>query len=150
MEEAKDKVESIYKIRRSIEEIFFKNFADKYKNDDVLNFTHIKSLMILSFEEPCSMSALSKALQIEKGSFTPVASKLINAGYVEKIRSESDKRIYLLQLTENGKELVKDIHSKHRTYLNDCIKKLDEDEKIIYFQLIEQIIKLNEKIEKNV
>jgi DNA-binding MarR family transcriptional regulator len=71
-----------------------------------LNHTQWKTLFILSFIEKPSMSQMCKSINLEKGSFTSVVDGLIEKELVCRIQDPSDRRKILLELTEQGRELV--------------------------------------------
>ena len=103
---SEDRIEGLFELHRAIISIFFKGFEDTWQLPDELNYTHMKAVMILGFHGHLTMSELSGMLAIEKGSFTPVARKLIGKGLIEKKRSAEDLRVYHLVLTEEGRELM--------------------------------------------
>lgn len=71
-----------------------------------LNRTQIKTLVILYSNPNCSMSQISRHMNLQKGSFTTVTSSLLKLGYVEKKRDPGDKRSYKLILTESGANIA--------------------------------------------
>ena len=85
-----------------IEKVYFKGFEGTCDFPFHLNQTHIKTLMTLKFEGENPMSVISDKLNLEKGSFTPVANSLIDLGLIEKTPDCKDKRVYNLHLTEKG------------------------------------------------
>ncbi len=143
----KEKVKSVFDARWGMEQIFFREFAESIELDD-LNFTHIKSMMMLNFEGKCSMTTVSKRLQLEKGSFTPVAKKLIEYNYVEKEQNDQDKRSYSLKLSQKGKAFVDDFLEKHIEYIASRIDLLSSHEQNEYFSLIDRLNVLNKKIQE--
>jgi len=132
-------VQSIFQLHSSIEFIFFKEFIHNYSLPKGLNPTHIKTLMALRFTGARPMSEISKFLSLEKGSFTPVANRLIKDGYVEKQQSAEDRRVYNLTLTDKGLDLAKDFGSKHINHIETILAPLEDQEKDAFLQRIEAI-----------
>lgn len=60
---------------------------------------------------PKTMSAVAKKLDITMGTLTVAINQLVRKGYVVKTRSETDRRVYMLSLTEEGKRLYM-VHKK--------------------------------------
>ena len=60
-----------------------------------------------------SQDDVSKRLGMDKSSIAKLVSKLVTNGYVERSTNPSDRRVYQLELTENGirvtKELIRNI-----------------------------------------
>lgn len=52
----------------------------------------------------CSPGNLSQKLDFDSGHTTRSIDKLVNTGFVLRIKSNQDKRAYILQLTEKGQQ----------------------------------------------
>lgn len=143
---AEERIESIFELHRHIISIFFKDFEDTFELPEGLNFTHMKAAMMLSFHGPQTMSELSKMLLLEKGSFTPVAARIIKKGIVRKERSNEDKRVYKLALTESGKVLTRHFKDSHWNYIQATLEQLEPDEREGYFNSVSMLNSYNEKI----
>ncbi|MBI9105011.1 MAG: MarR family transcriptional regulator [Spirochaetales bacterium] len=139
-------LERIIDLMRSSELIFFRNFEAQFKLPPGLNFTHVKASMILRFNRQCTMSELSALMLLEKGSFTPVATRLMEKGYIEKIQSVEDKRVYNLRLTEAGMDFTRQFGVIHRAYVRKTIEKLTSTEQVEYMDLVEKLNVLNRRL----
>ncbi|GKS14283.1 MarR family transcriptional regulator [Paenibacillus chitinolyticus] len=64
-------------------------------------------------EGPQKVSSLAEALFITAGAITGMSDKLIAGGYAERIRTEEDRRVVFLAVTEKGREMVK-VMSEYR------------------------------------
>ena len=125
--------------------MYFKNFENQYPLED-LNFTHVRAMVTLSFEQPCAMNVVSEKMGLEKGSFSPVAHHLINKGYVRKSQDTADKRVYYLELTQKGKEFTEKVTKDHLLFIEKEIDKFPKLEKDIYRSAIKLIISMTEKL----
>ena len=137
--EEKHEIRMIFLLKRAIEHTMFRKFLRSYDLPKGLNKTHIMTLMNLNFLKSASMSFLAHRLNMEKGSFTTVANKLIKLGYVVSTRSEKDKRIYELSLTDKGRELAEDFGSKHRNYMSELVDQLGKEKKKEFFQAMDLV-----------
>ena len=135
----------IFTLNYIINKVFFKNFESQHPLED-MNFTHVRTMVTLSFEQPCAMSVVSEKMGLEKGSFSPVAHHLVNGGYIEKTQDMHDKRIYYLELTQKGKDFTEKIIADHLVFIEKEIDNLSGLEKDIYFNAIKLIISLTEKL----
>jgi DNA-binding MarR family transcriptional regulator len=124
-----DTVISLFELRFSIENVFFRAHMKQYDFPKGINQTHMKALLMLRHCGAQSMSELSKKLNLEKGSFTPVANKLIEEGFVFKERNENDKRVYILSLTELGTRTANKFKSDHLEFIKKYLEQLSEKEK---------------------
>lgn len=64
-----------------------------------------------------NMSTVAKAMSVTMGTLTIAINGLVKKGYVERIRSEEDRRVVLISLTEKGKKA----HQHHATFHNSMI-----------------------------
>lgn len=136
MEDNKN-VRMIFMLKSAIQHTMFSSFIKNYDFPEGIKTTHVMTIMNIKFLKSASMSTLSHRLNLEKGSFTTVANKLIKKGYITSTRSESDKRVYELSLTEKGKALAKDFGSKHRNYMAELMDELDEEKKEKFFEAMD-------------
>jgi len=144
--EPKEDLLSLFRLKREINELFFREFYNIYQFQDGLNSTHILTMIHLDHLGPVPMTQISQFLQMEKGSFTPVAGKLTELGYIEKNRNAVDKRIFELSLTAKGRTLVGEFKKEHREYINRSLSRLTEAEQNEYFQLTQRLNQLNTRL----
>jgi DNA-binding MarR family transcriptional regulator len=78
-------------------------FIDEQLNKTGLVRTHFRILQELAEGKELSMSDLSKILQVTKPNITGLTDKLVKMNYVERVSSSSDRRVFLIRLTDEGK-----------------------------------------------
>ncbi len=96
-----------------------------------------------------NMSTVAKILGITTGTLTISVNGLVNKGYVERVRSEEDRRVVLVSLTEKGVEA----YDRHQVFHNNLIKgiigDLNEDEQEVLLRAMNNandfFTKLSEK-----
>lgn len=71
-----------------------------------LGMTEGKMVIILAQQGPQKASAMAEWLRITSGAVTGISDRLIDLGYVERTRSEYDRRIVMLSVTDEGRKLV--------------------------------------------
>lgn len=130
-------IKQIFDLRFDVEYLFFKKFLTIYPSPDGINPTHIQTLMVLRFMGPSPMSSISQHLILEKGSFTPVANKLIQLGFVAKERSTLDKRIYHLSLTNKGLALANDYADAHHNFIKSVLGQLSDEKRAELLKSVE-------------
>ena len=87
---------------------------------------HIIEAVGLSGEN--TMSVVAKKLGITAGSLTTSVNSLVNKKYVTRQRSEEDRRVVFLKLTEKGKRAYEHHREYHRQMTEAVISRLDENE----------------------
>jgi DNA-binding MarR family transcriptional regulator len=142
-------LKSILELRSRIEKVYFKEFEESFDFPFKINHTHIKTMIFLNLEGEKPMSVISDKLNLEKGSFTPVANNLIEQGFIEKIPDNKDKRVFNLFLTEKGRDFAIDFCQTHNIYVNKLLEVLSEEEKNRYFEAIALINDITNKIQSN-
>lgn len=75
-----------------------------------------------------SMSELGNRLQVTKQNITVLVDKLEKLGFVERISSEKDRRVFLIKLNEKGKEFFKVNIDKYKNSFSDTFSKLNSED----------------------
>lgn len=75
-----------------------------------------------------NMSSIAKKLNITVGSLTTAMNSLVNKAYVERKRSEKDRRVVYVKLTEKGISAYRHHEDYHRQMTEAILAKLNEDE----------------------
>jgi len=104
-----------------------------------IGLTYVQSLVLLVLNEngPSFVDYVSKKLDLDTGTITPMVKKLIAKGLVIKARDKSDERRVSLELTANGKVLIADVEN----ILSKAIEKLNmsNEEHEIFSRLLNKI-----------
>jgi DNA-binding MarR family transcriptional regulator len=87
--------------------------------DDPLNDLPLAQLRVcgMLFEEPRSMSALSRELGVSLSAMTQLADRLERVGLVERVPEGSDRRVRMLCLTQQGQRIIQN----HRAGRIGCV-----------------------------
>ena len=88
-----------------------------------------------------SMKDLSKSLGVTTGTITVTVDRLEKGGYAVRDRSESDRRSYIIRLTEKGREAFSDHHTHHMSLSDEIASILSEDEVKNFVRILEKINK---------
>lgn len=75
-----------------------------------LSFARYEILRLLAFTQSGSMhmSRLGSLLQVHPTSVTSAVNRLVGQGFLERLRRESDRRMVLASLTEEGRQVVEE------------------------------------------
>lgn len=88
---------------------------------------------------PKSMSAVADKLNITVGTLTVAVNNLVRKGYVERKRSEKDKRVVMLSLTQKGKELYKAYQRFHNEVIGSAVLGLSDHEATVFVDALSNI-----------
>ena len=101
--------------------IITEEFKDLTNND-----MHV--IEAIGLGEGNNMSSIARKLNITVGSLTTAMNSLVNKAYVERRRSEKDRRVVYVRLTEKGVKAYHHHEDYHRQMTQAIISKLSEDE----------------------
>lgn len=108
-----------------------------------LSITEIHTIEAIGLYTARTMSEIANDLEITMGTLTTAIDKLIRKGYVERSRSEEDRRIVNVSLTKRGK-LAYRIHEKfHIDMVRAVVSGFTPEEEVI---LIRALNKLNDHL----
>lgn len=114
----------VFKDIMDIEEkaIITSEFKDITNND-----MHI--IEAIGISEPKNMSTVAKSLSVTIGTLTIAMNSLVKKGYVERVRSQEDRRVVLLSLSEKGRKAYEHHKVFHNNMIQATVGKLTEEEK---------------------
>ena len=81
-----------------------------------------------TMSEPKTMSTVAKGLRITVGTLTIAINNLVKKGYVNRIRSEEDRRVVLISLTELGERAFLHHQKFHEEMIEATLAGLKEEE----------------------
>ncbi|HJA07082.1 MAG TPA: MarR family transcriptional regulator [Candidatus Mediterraneibacter pullicola] len=108
--------------------------TDEFK-DITNNDMHIIEAIGLSGEN--TMSLVAKKIGITAGSLTTAVNALVNKKYVTRHRSERDRRVVFLSLTQKGIKAYEHHKEYHSRMTDAVIESLDEEEIPILLKTLE-------------
>lgn len=101
--------------------IITEEFKDISNND-----MHV--IEAIGLGEGNNMSAIAKKLNVTVGTLTTAMNSLVNKKYVERRRSERDRRVVYVKLTEKGVAAYRHHENYHMQMTQAILDKLSEDE----------------------
>ena len=105
-----------------------KKIFEQDKNFRDISMTETHVLEAIRKCDPPTMGNVAAKLQITPSTLTSSVNKLITKGYVNRHRSETDRRIVTLSLTEKG-ESVFELHEEfHRDLVEAAVADLENRE----------------------
>ncbi|MFD0960023.1 MarR family winged helix-turn-helix transcriptional regulator [Paenibacillus chungangensis] len=85
-------------------------------------------LYVLEQGGPKRMSELADSICLTPGAVTVASDKLMNQGFIERIRDEADRRIVHVKITEKGEEALKEMRSEGKDVMRQVFYHLSEPE----------------------
>ncbi|MCI5494531.1 MAG: winged helix DNA-binding protein [Lachnospiraceae bacterium] len=94
----------------------------------------------IGVDEPKSMTQVAHALNITTGTLTKSIDALVEKKYVERHRSNQDKRVIRLSLTDAGVRAYEHHARFHANMIEDIKQELDEDETRILIATLGKLV----------
>ena len=124
----------------SIEEkaIITEEFKDISNND-----MHI--IEAIGIEEPRSVSNVAKRLEVTVGTLNIAMNRLEKKGYINRNRSDIDKRVVLATLTEKGKKAFYHHRDFHKKMIRSIVSGLSDEEMKSLYGCLSRLMKFFEE-----
>lgn len=120
-------------------------FALYWKLDDSIEkmngdpkLTKMECRMIIRLDRPCRMGVLAQMMLAVPSSVTATADSLEELGYVQRRRDPQDRRAWLLELTDSGRERRREMEQFASEMFHES-SGLDDEETAIFSQLAGKI-----------
>ena len=102
------------------------------------------AMMILSSNQGLTQLETGNLLHIDRTSIGKLVDTLSDRGWVERKPKPSDRRAYLLYLTEKGQEIVTQLEQSASYANNLYLSKLEDAEREQLLSILKKLIKENE------
>lgn len=90
-------------------------------------------------EEGNNMSSIARKLNITVGSLTTAMNSLVKKGYVVRERSEEDRRVVLIKLTDKGIKAYHHHEDYHRQMTQAIVDTLNEEEMVVWVKSLDAL-----------
>ena len=112
--------------------IITREFADITNND-----MHV--IEAVGLGDGGNMSSIAKKLNVTVGTLTIAMNNLVNKKYVERRRSEKDRRVVLVRLTDRGIAAYRHHEDYHRKMTEAILKKIDRTELPVLMKMLDAV-----------
>jgi DNA-binding MarR family transcriptional regulator len=101
-------------------------------------------LQALQEDGPLTTSALAKLINLAVSTVVGILDRLETKGWIARERSTQDRRVVLVYITDDGRELLARAPSPLQDRLQRGLGELSEKEQIVLAQSVERIVELLE------
>ena len=120
--------------------------TEEYK-DVTTNDMHV--IEAIGTGAPKNMTTVARILSVTTGTLTISANSLVKKGYVQRVRSEEDRRVVLVSLTEKGKRAYAHHKKFHDEMIQEVLEGLSDEEQEVLRKslgnLLDYVRRLQEK-----
>lgn len=131
--------ELLVKTFRNINEIEERAIRTGEYRDVTPNDIHV--IEAIGVGEKKNMSTVAKVLHVTTGTLTISINSLVKKNYVERVRSEEDRRVVLVSLTEKGRRAFLHHQQFHEKMVNAIVEQLSEEEQLV---LEKALVRINQ------
>lgn len=89
-----------------------------------------------------TVSEVAEAFSVSLSAVTSLVDRLYKGGMVERRRSEDDRRVVRLELTEEGRNMVNTCQAGRRRVIQRYISRLEEKELEFMIEIYEKIVSM--------
>jgi DNA-binding MarR family transcriptional regulator len=110
-----------------------------------LNRTDMRCTDVVEREGAVTAGRLAKATGLTTGAITSVIDRLERAGYVRRVRDESDRRRVLVELAPEVRERGRGFYAEHRKLSERLYRRSSEEELRLLLEFVRAGRELNER-----
>lgn len=121
--------EILVKLFRNINDIEEQAIKTEEYKDVTTNDMHV--IEAIGVGSPKNMTAVARELGVTTGTLTISVNSLVKKGFVDRVRSEEDRRVVLVSLSDKGKRAYEHHKRFHEEMIEAIIEQFTEEEKEI-------------------
>ncbi len=116
------------------------------QSDQGIPLSHVQVLAMLEDVGSMSVSEISKRFGIAKPNITPLVDRLVNAGLVDRVRSETDRRVVNIVILEEGRKRLRQIENALNEHVASWQQNLTAEEFARLDFALSELITILEKL----
>ncbi|WP_338602409.1 MarR family transcriptional regulator [Sulfolobus tengchongensis] len=105
------------------------------------------SILRATSEEPRSMVYLANRYFVTQSAITVAVDRLESNGLVRRIRDSKDRRVVVVEITEKGREILKEGNEIYKKLVAEILSDVHDNE---VNELIDKLTKILSKIESSI
>lgn len=115
-----------------------------------LSIAELHTIVAMGLHEINSMKVVAKRLDVTMATLTAAMNKLERKGFVERSRSDTDRRQVLVQLTSKGRKAFRAHESFHKRMVDSALAVLTPEEETVFVSAVGKIKEFFDKESKTV
>jgi DNA-binding MarR family transcriptional regulator len=97
-------------------------------------------LSTLNNRSPLMASEIANELKVSSSHITAVTDRLVGKSYIQRVRSESDRRIVYLEMTEAGNKIAKEMNQLKNEYIEKRFNSLSDEEMKMMISITKKLL----------
>lgn len=108
--------------------------------DLALSKSELFAMLLLDRQDDMPMSQIAEQAGVPMSTATGIINRLVQHGFIHRGTSESDRRVVVIRLTEQGRELVLQFKSRVSEYLQVIERALTPEERGQLFAIATKVV----------
>lgn len=104
-----------------------------------LTITEVHTIVAIGLHERNPMNVVAARLGVTLATLTTAVGKLAKKGFVERVRSEDDRRKVLVSLTKKGRQVYRAHGLFHHQMIDEALADLSEEEERIFAEALTKV-----------
>ncbi len=117
------------------------SWEDSVVRDSGLTTAQAHTIEIVGHDGPIKMKDLAQKIGVTTGTLTVAVDRLEEKKILVRKPHETDRRAYLIDLTENGHIYFKQHHNFHIQMTQEIVAGLTDEEQILFADILEKVLK---------
>lgn len=125
---------------------YFVSYCSEKINELGITYGQLFVLIYINKKNECSPKEITEHLKLDASQLNRTLAKLIEKNLIVQRKSDNDKRINIVNLTDNGRQLVEESHKLFYTWDKKVLSQIDDDIRQELMDLMKKLVfKLNEQ-----
>ena len=104
-----------------------------------LTITEVHTIVAIGLHERNPMNVVAARLGVTLATLTTAVGRLAKKGFVERVRSEDDRRKVLVSLTKKGRQVYRAHGLFHHQMIDEALADLSEEEERIFAEALMKV-----------
>ena len=117
-------------VLNEMNQISFRDFQGALKrwHEGALSLVHLNLLMLLRARGPLTMTHLAELLDVSVASATGIVDRMEKKGVIERTRSEEDRRVVEVSVTDVGEEVFSAMQAERQIRITQLLSEIRDDD----------------------
>ena len=132
-------IETFARLLRQLGVLFAQIAGQQSSAHDTFSKPELLTVDVLGARGSCRMGEIAGHLGVVQSAITPLVDRLESQGIVQRVRSQEDRRVWLVALTDSGQELHADLENVYQAIAVKMLAPLNEAEQETLIALMDRI-----------
>jgi DNA-binding MarR family transcriptional regulator len=117
-------------VLNELNQISMRDFQGALKrwHEGALSLIHLNLLMLLRARGPLTMTHLAELLDVSVASATGIVDRMEKKGVIARTRSEEDRRVVEVSVTERGEEIFSAMQAERQIRLTQLLSEIKDND----------------------